>query len=830
MLNRLLFLVSLSLLLVMPGSSWAQQTFGVTVPGRNAPTTADGLPVARIKITLHFGSNPSGATLGRVGGPSGIGFSASAQSFGSGDMVRFQPGAGNTIDIELLPFSNLASPGNYCARSSGGTSQFDLELASAPAVTGYQLTSYRAPITDYACSCDTRRIIDEPSQWTSPPSGSSLGRHPLTMIMVLDESGSMGLPLSPDTRMERLNQQAGNVVDLWDITTGPGDDQLGVIFFTTGVSPLTFPPSGGSFFVRRDATTPGGTWADVEPVIRGRTPKNRTAMGDGLKEAFDQSGTLDDVAIVLFTDGIENEGTYRTQPCLELPGGTCPASVPSDLMNLYDDDAPDRISIPGRCALTQTIGIGASGSIQTNVLDRIATQTGGVNESGFASEVMNAGSFQQALLNILDAGTLHEIFRATSSLSAGQQTGTSRTVYVNRSARQLIGSLSWYGVDNPDALALRVVGPNGTVRQADRVTRRQDYLLAAFDVEDEVDVGEWQLSVVRGQYDDDLDYEVAALLDDTVLNYSLAGHRPHYFTGDPVHLLLTVTENGRPAQGLTADGIEATLLRPSGALGNILFEREVPAQVLRQGVSQLRIDQPITPYARKLQYVLADEEVVDLLTPAPTEQALTIRKGPVTLDDGTTVGGASTFVITLPETNLPGTYKVQVRFRADLEESGRVERTDQLQVPIQVRPNLAESQVEAEAQDGSVLVQFAPRDVYGNYLGPGYGQKLDVTTADRTTPFPVEVQDTNTQGVYELAIQELPVDDNPRLIFRVDGRPYHAVTVEQLVSGTIPEEPGLGEADGPVCNLTGGSPGVLVFGVVLLGVVVAFRRRRGRHA
>jgi hypothetical protein len=165
-----------------------------------------------------------------------------------------------------------------------------------------------------------------------------------------------------------------------------------------------------------------------------------------------------------------------------------------------------------------------------------------------------------------------------------------------------------------------------------------------------------------------------------------------------------------------------------------------------------------------------------------------------------------------------------------LEESGRVERTDQLQVPIQVRPNLAESQVEAEAQDGSVLVQFAPRDVYGNYLGPGYGQKLDVTTADRTTPFPVEVQDTNTQGVYELAIQELPVDDNPRLIFRVDGRPYHAVTVEQLVSGTIPEEPGLGEADGPVCNLTGGSPGVLVFGVVLLGVVVAFRRRRGRHA
>ncbi len=820
----------ISLFLFFPISGQAQD-FAVNVEGRNG--TSDELPIARIKITLEFDSAvPSSLELKRTGTSAATATLQNApQSFGNGDHVRFRNPDPDVVEIELQPRSNFADwVGNKCDRAIGGTGEFNLQLDASTAVgdiTGYRLTSYRALSKPYACQANEaqRRIIDTPANWQSQPPGENLGRHPIGIVMILDESGSMGRSLSSgESRMDRLHTLAGGFVDTWK-DDGADDDQLGIVFFTTDTDPVT---TGGQFLHSRS----GGEWGSLASDIRSRSPQNQTAMGDGIDEAIEQSGT-GDVSFLLFTDGIENTGDYRTRSCSELTSSAspCPANREGEHMNLYNDGTGDRTSLPIQGAkMIQTIGIGAPGSVQSQVLDAMSQQTGGKSDTDLPDQAMNLDTFLDKLLDILDAGTLQKVYSVSSTLIRGDQSGASRSVHVNRSASRLVTTAAWYGVDNSEALDIQFVDPSGQTREPDRLTRREDYLVAGIDLPGKADTGEWTISVTRGDHRGEIEYEVVTMLDEEVFRYQTNWHRHQYFTGDPMYLVLTLTENGQPTQELDPGDITVDFRQSGQALGNVLFETEVPDEDLEEG----EMDSPGTPYGRKLQSLLDREELRERVQLRSTEEAVEIHTDSVQLSDGSTIGGSGQYVLTIPSTTTPGTYQLRLNIDGELEQSGRIQRTEEVQTQVQLRPNLANSRVEAKAADRALDVQFVPRDLSGKYLGPGYSSLLDVTSPDREEPYAVQVSDEETRGIYQMAIKDVPVDENPTLVFRVRGRPYHAVTVDQLVSGEIPEDPNLpaedvdrgGQLQPCGSNENSSTTGLLLFAGLMVVGFVAYRRRR----
>jgi len=806
------------------------QEFAVEVPGRNG--TPDKLPISRIRITLEFSSSvPSSLQLERVGPTATASLQVSPQSFGQAsngkeDKVRFRKTGVKTVEIELQPRSNFRNwLDDKCNRNGGGTGEFAMRLTNSSSIdiTGYRLTSYRALSDPHGCQANqaNRRISVQPATWKagSQPSGTDLGRHPIRIAMVLDESGSMGTTVSGKsmTRMEQLRKEAGMFIDTWGtLSNAPSDDRFGVVFFTTGIRTLG---GSGSFFEKRGSGSGSGVpsaWQTISNEINAATPQQRTAMGEGLKKAYDLASGDENVSIVLFTDGIENEGEYRTKPCSEITSVTCPIT---DEMSLYNSSQKKRISIPsGLSRPVQTIAIGAPGSKYVQDLDDIATQTGGESKSGLRSEAMRHG-FGNALLDILNAGTLQRIFRVSSTLAEGDQSGVSRTVRVNRSADQLIVRLSWDELGNRYALNLNFEGPDGQSRSPNTRLRREGYRIASFDL-NSGDAGEWRISVNRGDSGGELNYDLSTLVDETTFRYRLSWNKSHYFTGDKMYLIVTPTENGQPTSEFRPSNIQAELQRPSEALGTLMYESEAPDSALAGGSG----DTPGTSYGQKLQYLLGERDIEGKIQPSAAEAPLQVQDSVVT-SDSETIGGRGSAVVTLPIAKVPGTYRVNLRLRGKLEQSGFVERTDEVETQVSLRPNLAASEVKAEAADNSLQVQFVPRDRFDNFLGPGYESRLEVTSPGRDNPYPVDVTDEQTRGVYRMAVEDVPLGENPRLIFQLNGHPYHAVRVDQLISGEIPSDPNLqagtgegGEGFGCSCSMSseGSNTASIPFFLILL--------------
>lgn len=818
------------------------QTITVNVPNRSPAQ-----PAARVQLVLQLDANasPASATVQRRSSGSLTGssenFSGSGSALVGGDFVTYrEDDSADQITVTFAPENNFSSPGNFCQSnfSALNTDGYQVSLSGlgGTSITAYSVTTYTIASTE-ACNCDVRRTKTPPIASASSPafsSGVSSLRSPIDVTLVVDKSGSIGWTASGTggmTRKQVLVSAMEAFIDAWTMeASGNGADRLGLTFFDANAH---VPPTLSSpFFVRRDASG-SPTWGDLKTDVQNLSPGGSTSMGDGLIEAYDQMSEFKGGQIILVTDGMQNTAELvETCGALGTPSGCTNPSHYAVLNPSTGSQEP----LATRCRVIHPVGIGLVGSYGTE-LNTIAGQTGG--ESGLASPSTTAMMLANQLVNVLKGNTLDKVMQESGTLPAAQQSLPPDRFVLNRSTGQLMVMLNWLGAQNANALDVRLIGPNGQERRATQTARGDFHVVKSIEFEEEAEPGQWAVQIRRNRgTGSDVDYQMTVLADELLFSHEVAFSSLHTFVGEPITLQLALGEGGTPITDLDPDAIEVEVQRPRTALGTFLFEQQVPEENLRRDPERAKGDPLGSPFARKIEY-LKQEGTLQEATASERIEAPAMQRGRPDKEDQFVLGSEGVYALTLDDTKMPGTYEFRIRFAVETERSGSVSRVIDAQRVVDVRPNLANSEVEAEGQGETLRIRFVPRDLNGNYLGPGYADNLGVTAPDRKTPFPAEVTDEEARGIYEMRIEDVPVGDNPRLLFRIHGRPYHAVTVKQLLSGDIPKDPGIsgddstggtGDAGGGCTLGSGGSSGVLVFSMLLVGFVAVRRRRYNRTA
>src|SRR5262249_2550753 len=142
----------------------------------------------------------------------------------SSDLVKFRRDSGvlSRVHIEVVLRHVLSDPNNFCVLGVPGPQTYTMAF-TGPAVTGHRISSYGVgglvqQTTPTNCTLAKRRIASTPATVSGLP--NLLGRMPLDIVLVLDESGSMsentpGDP-TPEQRMDVLKNSARQFLALWE--------------------------------------------------------------------------------------------------------------------------------------------------------------------------------------------------------------------------------------------------------------------------------------------------------------------------------------------------------------------------------------------------------------------------------------------------------------------------------------------------------------------------------------------------------------------------------------------------------------------------------------
>ena len=140
--------------------------------------------------------------------------------------------------------------------------------------------------------------------------------------------------------------------------------------------------------------------------------------------------------------------------------------------------------------------------------------------------------------------------------------------------------------------------------------------------------------------------------------------------------------------------------------------------------------------------------------------------------------GKGGFRASLPNTTVPGLYRVTLRITGDGGKLGSYERQSTVTAIVRfAEAELSKSDVTTRAlQGGSAEVTLRPRDKYGNLLGPGLSSEVQLAVSSgRVDAGPEDLGD----GGYRFRVT-LPKAGNPTLILLVAERLLFKGTIKQL--------------------------------------------------
>lgn len=527
-------------------------------------------------------------------------------------------------------------------------------------------------------------------------------RDPVDVALVLDISGSMLSNACPtcSPKLEVLKDAVEIFMQLWK-GLAVEDDRIGVVYFRTNVNAVE---DGGDVLLPVIDKTD-----DLIASVQSQTttPNQLTAMGGGLQSAINE---LTDASrprnIILFTDGMQNVNPGVVYPSLNIENGVygtnsnVSATTPPTTMNAALD------------IKVNTIGVGATSAFESQLAD-IATATDGVTKITTAPDEDLRQFYVEELVDVLRDFSPQLVAYRKGSITNSQ----SESFSINQTALQVIFKVSYH---RDERLIINIYKGKNNVTKWARITTGPFYQIFSFPYErlalmqgPEYE-GPWLVQMTN-RSNKPVSWEIAAIADEAALEYTLsAGAGPHN-AGKPLQLSSEVRVN----DDLIAENVTvtATVRRPQQGLGTLLSTTPMPSG------SGPALEPNLPMGARKLALLSQQQPFVEKLKPVASTVTLTPDAGRVFRADFNT-------------TNIPGTYTILFTIRGNHPFTGPFERIEQRTVVLRFAQfDLEASNVrtsKAVSPDGKVVWTwvFTPKDRYGNYLGPDYGDVLGIQSAN----------------------------------------------------------------------------------------------------
>ena len=558
----------------------------------------------------------------------------------------------------------------------------------------------------YTIQIDGQSVPEGPQPFAIAISGAGylLERDPVDVMLALDFSGSMLSPACPtcEQKLKVLKDAVELFIALWS-AVAVQDDRMGVNYFKTNISNLTI----GSEVLVPVTDNADAIITDVQN--RTNTYSDLTAMGGGLQSAINTlSNELRPGNIILFTDGMQNVNPMVVR---------IDDSPPPDAFHLDIDNVSGKPSSnisPSVPISTldeelgikiNTIGVGASPAY-IEMLTDIADKTSGLTKITTAPDNDLRRFYVEELIDVL---------RDYSPQLLGYRYGTltgspvTESFQVDEGASKLILKCSW----KTGAKLSFTVSKDGTnVPLSDATVYGPFYQIFVLDLEKDPTLtsgGEWQMHISGTE---GASYEVAAIADEHKLDYEISVGEQNQTAGDPLHLDVRLTYDRKP---ITDARVRARIFRPQIGLGTLLSTSKAPATV----PDKFRPEVQSTPGQLKLQKLLSVNSFQQRLR--PNETLVEISNN-----------GDGSYSTAFSDTELNGVYRVVFDIDGNHGTAGEYRRTESLSAMFSYGNTvLSESSFFKSLEDETGLgkiyrVHITPIDVYGNYLGPDYGDYIHV--------------------------------------------------------------------------------------------------------
>lgn len=567
-------------------------------------------------------------------------------------------------------------------------------------------------------------------------------RDPIKVVLVLDMSGSMSLPVPGGTavRWEVLKNAAMLFTQKLEAFRLE-KDSIGVTYFSTDVTQPGSPINDKFISITTDSD-PNRSSSTIQTDMLGKGPTFRTAMGKGLLNAKlklkDNTPINARKLVLLFTDGLQN-----VDPLVNPDGLTL--SLGSFILNSGPCASLDSIHY-------YTIGMGDI-TLVPEILGQIANANGGVALSTTTGmeegEIYNF--FQDQFANMLSGSSPQIVSRKTGFLSS---TGVTHTFPINGNVTQI-----YFEFINPDAAKVnfKLEKDGKDLTSFAKVTDGPFYksinLTIPINSLDIVTAGDWNLTIMGTSSQK---YSLTCFVDDHFVDFNCQPQKSIYTVGDKLSLNTKITYAGKP---LTGGSVQVVLLRPGDDLGDLLATHS-------NSITDSIADVNSGAEAKFYHLMKSDNSFYKALL--PKSQIIHLTK-----DSNGVFKGEYT------NTELTGVYQLLYIVNGEIPGYGKFERQKQYSVVFKFgRISESSSQIKAmirtnsksvtnETGGSSATITIRPKNKFGYYLGPGYLSRIDLKAGDKQGT--IQSRKDNLDGSYTFTIVNIPSNIKPDIKINVMG-------------------------------------------------------------
>lgn len=618
-----------------------------------------------------------------------------------------------------------------------------------------QIVIQNPQVGEYAIRVDGQNVPEGPQPYAlvTRAGGVMADRDPVDIMLALDISGSMQDPAAPggESKLSVLQQATELFVQLWTAVAAPGD-RLGVAYFKTQVNKF-----------QKAGVTLLDVWDNAEDIITDINAQttnwnNMTAMGGGLQTSInDLTDALRPRNIILFTDGMQNVNPMVQ----ELAGGDYKIDNEAGRTNSNINPTAPPTQLDGALGIkVNTIGVGATDAYM-DLMDNIAASTNGLSKLTQAPDNDLRRFFVEDLIDALREFSPQLLGYRHGTMAGSSQT---ETFTVSKSAQKIIFKVSWakgqemnFTVEK-DGINMTQAGKTitGSFYKIWDIKMPYKYKLTRVSSD-----GDWKIKISGNA---GTKYEVAAIVDEPLLDYDFSLDQKDYAVGDSLKINTRLTFGNKPV--INAKNVTATILCPKTGIGTLLSTNPTPDEATLAETAA-------TPDQKKFQQLSQQPAFYNKLQPAI--QTVIMKNN-----------GDGSYAAEYTNTIKPGTYTVIFKVAGYSPDIGQYQRTEIHSTLVRFgKAELEKSEPKVELLEETATVKkylltICPKDKYGNYIGPGYKDKITFTVSEGSLQGVVEdlLDGRYTQKVFVAAGK-----DDPTLTVTVVGEVlYEGPLSEMAVS------------------------------------------------